>query len=562
MKTPLILLLIHLVCLSNAEFLKQVVDNVFTNQTVITRLNDSLILRQTFAFDELVDKWTFANSDGIVSRIYANQALNQSFSSMFQCQPAINDCKRLIAERSNISFVGEYYRYSDSTDNVKNTMTTFRVSLYEGPLRIECLSSGACRYNATSRVLTIRESLTHNLSSVVRVTRFSDHELPIEIFYKSTPMREECLLNENRRVSVAKIGPKLEVTELAKNCSMAFSRSDRAITLGLRYVHGVNANGEIETMDVALDVQYGPERVALASAELNPTFIVGDSRTLKCPFVGAPIAYYWKILESKDTTEFSGTRELTLPRNLAAGTYKYQCRAHVGGFVGNTTEMVMFTVTVNSVLYADKKKYNLMSDAASNLHTQNLSYFKNLGGIIGGIVGGVVGLIVVVLLIAVIIKCRKAVPQDENDKAKDKKNKKKANGAGAKPIYTEPKDGTEAELNPLNETTMSSKSHNDDDKEMAVDPLTSGQRTPKLVVEDSPKSVSHHNVNRSNENNSTALSSFGKRIYSPSTAEARINDAAAPNNNRPKSAYSKPVIENIGGYKVLPDEKPIKLNVI
>lgn len=167
-------------------------------------------------------------------------------------------------------------------------------------------------------------------------------------------MREECASNENRRLS-NKIGPKLEVTELSKNCTLVFNRNDKAVTLGLRYANGINANGEIETMEVTLDVQYGPEKLNLVASEQNPTFIVGDSRTLKCPFVGAPIAYYWKALDAKDSTEFSGARELVLPRNLAAGTYKYQCRAHVGGFVGNTTEMVLFTVTVNSVQYADKK---------------------------------------------------------------------------------------------------------------------------------------------------------------------------------------------------------------
>ena len=188
--------------------------------------------------------------------------------------------------------------------------------------------------------------------------------IPAEMFYRSTN-NEECTTNENKFVlaSIDSLASgRVQNYQLKKDCSRSFQTADSASTYicGVRYVNSPDSmkNDEIDRLNIKIDVHYGPISLissALTSNEFNKTIKQGGSVTLKCPFEGNPIMYYWKQLGNDNYIESVGDRELVLSKTLAAGQYQYQCRAFLAGFIDTRTESVVFSVSIQENKATTKK---------------------------------------------------------------------------------------------------------------------------------------------------------------------------------------------------------------
>jgi hypothetical protein len=109
-----------------------------------------------------------------------------------------------------------------------------------------------------------------------------------------------------------------------------------------------------------IDVHYGPlslVSLALSTNEFNKTVKQGMPVSIKCPFEGNPITYFWKQISGPglNTVENAGDREYALPRTLAPGQYQYQCRAYVGGLINSPTETTTFFVQIQENRATTKK---------------------------------------------------------------------------------------------------------------------------------------------------------------------------------------------------------------
>jgi hypothetical protein len=263
--------------------------------------------------------------------------------------------------------IGQYARSGTSFDNTRFTFTSYFLSVYETPLNVKCYSStNTCRFNQTTNVLALRENeqvvITCEASFWKSETTYG---IPAELFYRSN--NEECSSNENKFVplSTDTLGTqRVQNVQLKKDCSRAFQSSDTGstYTCGIRYSNTPESlrNDEIDRLNIKIDVHYGPlslVSLALSTNEFNKTVKQGMPVSIKCPFEGNPITYFWKQISGPglNTVENAGDREYALPRTLAPGQYQYQCRAYVGGLINSPTETTTFSVQIQENRATTKK---------------------------------------------------------------------------------------------------------------------------------------------------------------------------------------------------------------
>ncbi|RNA26722.1 hypothetical protein BpHYR1_003824 [Brachionus plicatilis] len=169
----------------------------------------------------------------------------------------------------------------------------------------------------------------------------------------------------------------------------------------------------------------------------------------------------------------------------------------------------------------------------------------NTGAIIGGVIGGVAALIIIVLLVLFIIRRTKnSGPKDEIEKAKDGNNKHDRNSS----INVVDEHGESAHglgessslaANKINPSTNLNESSTSDEAQDAKSELpileikhSMGDISPKRISE-LTSSATDFVFSNSNPNiNATSYRVIpGSGFYSPSTAEARVKDAAAKDSN-------------------------------
>ena len=347
---------------------KEIISIDSKNVTIIAKLNEQTTFTQVqYVFPERAEKWLFGDSSsGSTSVIYADGELKDK--QRFQCKSVTGRCDSLTIMNTTKKELGQYARSGSSIDNAKFTFTSYFLSGYEAPINLKCYSSlSQCRFNKSTNVLTVRENDQVIISCEVNFWKSDTaYGIPAEVFYRSTNS-EECNSNENRFVNVTTdtLGSnRIQNIQLKKDCSRSFTNSETGSTYvcGMRYINTGDSfrNNEIDRLNIKLDVQYGPLSLvssAIAANEFNKTGKQGTPVTLKCPYEGNPISYFWKQVSGPglDTTEFAGNKELTLAKSLAIGQYQYQCRSYVGGFIDSKTDPILFSVNIQDNRSSTKK---------------------------------------------------------------------------------------------------------------------------------------------------------------------------------------------------------------
>lgn len=339
------------------------------NITIITKLNDQTILQQAFNNDK-VDRWIMSDSDSQTDRppkvLYDLEKRLQD-NQRYQCKPSLDACNNLQIIRTTQNELGQYVR-SGLTSDIRPTYANYFLSAYEGPLNVKCYSdSNTCRFNQSINVLTVKENEPIVLTCSASLWRSGSYGIPGEIYYRSSTM-DECTQNENKFLNNDYISTtnsqvstsKSQNVQLKKDCARTFRREDNQMSYicGIRYAQTpeVISTNDIDRLNIKLDVHYGPVSLlqTLPLTEFNRTIKYGNSITLKCPYEGNPITYWWKIINSPsssspssvDTKEFLGEREHLLSSTLTPGSYQYQCRAYIGGYIDKTLDSVLFNVNI------------------------------------------------------------------------------------------------------------------------------------------------------------------------------------------------------------------------
>lgn len=339
MKILLLLLLIQIAFVLSQTAKSTFFQTFSENVTLILKANEASLLRPAFNYDDKVNKWLFGTSNGTVIAVYKNERLLERM--LFECEPNENDCKSLKIPKIDYTYVGEYKREAD-IDNSKSTDTYYYLSVYETPFIISCLDTLNCRFNYTNNKLSLRSNEPIQFSVSTNIWQNNGTETKAEFSFNDP----NCDMYDTKRKLIKSDQTKLEQIELKKECTRKFNQDDLKYQFVLKYKNDINDNKQIDTLNIDLDVHYGPER--LTSSELNIVIEQGEQRSLKCPFLGNPIDYYWKSLSIKDNTEYSGSQILILSKSLTPGNYQYQCRAYLGGFIQRQTESVTFNVRVNA----------------------------------------------------------------------------------------------------------------------------------------------------------------------------------------------------------------------
>lgn len=336
--------------------------------TIIAKLNEQVTFNQlAYLFREKADKWLFGDTNSGATFIYENGELKDK--TRFQCRSITDRCDSMIIMSVSKRELGQYARSGWALDGLRNTFTSYYLSAYEAPFNVKCQSAtNNCRFNQTSNVLTVRENDQVVITCSANFWKSeTTYGIPAEIFYRSTSS-EECSSNESKLVqnTTEAIGSqRVQSLYLKKDCSRSFTgvETGNSYTCGMRYINTLDTsrNDEIDKLTMKIDVHYGPlslVQLAVQANEFNKTVKQGMPISIKCPFEGNPITYFWKQSSgpsSSDTTENAGDREFVVPRSLPPGQYQYQCRAYVAGLIEMRTESVTFTVVVQENKATTKK---------------------------------------------------------------------------------------------------------------------------------------------------------------------------------------------------------------
>ncbi|CAF0904317.1 unnamed protein product [Brachionus calyciflorus] len=520
---------------------------------------------------------------------------NSTIRSQFMCSPSEQECNQMTIPKFGLNYLGTY-SYQAQIDNVMDSIfVDFNISTFINHVDLAC-NSGDCLYNQSSQQLSILSGKKISLECSVLIGQNNLYTPAAELNILSDRY-EDCFgetqinqidptevytyLNMSSNVNIV-------LYKLSKKCEKTFYKNDlgKTFTCELKSKNQsvpveLNRIGVLDSLISKLDVQYEPEMKLSSNQQLNKTLIAGQGVTafFSCPFESNPSPQFeWRVKNViYNSTDLANTKRLALavndfsraekefpiPKDLEIGFYQFECRAKVDGLVNKYSQIVTFNLNIIAPPVAAKKDSK-----------------TNVGAIIGGVIGGVIALVVVVLLVLLFIRrSRNNGSKDEIEKAKDNNpsdNSKHARNNSLNVVDENRQFGEASSLaankvGQQSSVSLSSSSSSEAalNNELPVLELkTSGEISPKRASELTSSATdfvnSNSNINATSYRVIPGMSSSG--LYSPSTAEARANDAAAKDANISHASKlirkqqdelgSSSLGSVTGGIKVLPSPKP------
>lgn len=266
----------------------------------------------------------------------------------YSCSPSVESCESLIIRNLSLSSLGHYTRSSKSKDRTKSYYYNYFVAGLDIPLRFNCASNKLtiCNYDTKTNTLTVKEDADVILNCAAIILKTADNNVEAEIHYEYDG-QSECSSQTSRKKNDTQSSrmANLHEIEISSDCPAKFDKSVNKFTCALRYFKefGRNEAGlEIERLNINVNVHFGPITEQYTSNDTTKSITKSQSLTLKCPFAGNPVEFYWQYMNE---TEFRGEKELNVA-NLANGIHNYQCRAKINGVFEESSEKVQFKITV------------------------------------------------------------------------------------------------------------------------------------------------------------------------------------------------------------------------
>jgi len=418
---------------------------------VIAKLNTSYLFPSVAEPNSIVSLWlldrqtptSFTQNKTNSNRypLYDSRLLprNTSISSRYPCLPSEQSCYQINIGSVSLEDLGVYsFRY-DSSDYASTTTVKFNMTAYVDTIKFACTnnasssSNASCGYNSDTQTLSVVANTNVQLTCSILVAQNDLYPIGAQFMFRSEA-GDECLdvqtvtnvLDTSLAQSlIANWSSSMQrfnaiVASMSKSCAKRFVKGDVSKSFSCLFnpVDTSQQVGSFESVNVKLDVQYGPELIN--GNGFNRTAAVNDQKniTFSCPFSGNPApSFFWRVatvwfnnsdaklvtLTPGGWSAASSSAQFTVQSNLQVGYYSFECRAFVAGLVNSYSPNVTFYLEMMAPL-------PLVSNSG-----------VNLGALIGGIVGGVFLIIILVILIVVMLKIHRnrQNPKDEIEKAKE-----------------------------------------------------------------------------------------------------------------------------------------------
>ena len=211
---------------------------------------------------------------------------------------------------------------------------------YESPI---CLTfthtyENKVKYNSKTKSLYVRENETVEMNC-------NAHVWANECLNKSfrTNINNINTLEDNSNVSrecVKDSCKNMNKTEVSNKFIKKFSRTEKKLNCSF-----YDNEKTIETLELTLFVEYGPEYEFFANDFLNQTIIYGSELNLSCPIIGYPIRYTWFNTNNK-TNILSHLKSYSTPKTLNIGSYEFECQGKIVNDKLESYASIRFSVNV------------------------------------------------------------------------------------------------------------------------------------------------------------------------------------------------------------------------